>query len=541
MKDYSACILVLVVVALLILSAGCTAATGMAPVSPAPSPATGPSLSSNRVNPQNETELLEFITGFDTYAEQARQDWNVPGMAVAIVKDGKVVFAKGYGVKTAGGSDPVTSDTVFEVGSTSKAFTATLAAMEVDNGRMNWNDPVIRYVPDFQMKDPWVTKEYTITDSLAQRSGLEGYWGTDLPIVGYSRSDMIHALRYAEPVSSFRSAFSYQNLAFLVTAAAIEKTSQKSWEENLQTRIFAPLSMTSATTGYDAFKVAPNHVSLHTTGVLPGNRTGPVPTDPDWLFNDFTNNMGPAGGINANVKDMATWAIFNLGNGSYAGKQLISPESMAHLHSPKTPVGDAMSSSKMYYAQGWMYQEVAGSPSIVWHNGETGGNHAMVLLVPDKDVGIVVLGNVADAGLPDALAFSFYNRYFGREGPDASAESLKIYKETSAELLAPKPVRPATPTQPLALSTYTGLYTNEIYGTAIVAEVNGNLSLTYGKRAVIYNLSPWDANTFTATCPQWGPDFEGNVIFGTGADSTIRELNTTLVFTDGKTAIFNRA
>ena len=541
MNDSSGCIFSLIIVAFLILLAGCTAPAVPGPIAPLFTPAVEQSHAVIAVDPENATQLNELLADFDTYAGKARQDWNVPGMAIAIVKDGKIIFAKGYGVKTAGGSDPVTPDTVFEIGSTSKAFTATLAAMEVDSGRMNWSDPVIRYVPDFQMNDPRVTKEYTITDSFAQNSGLEGYWGTDLPMIGYTRSDMIHALRYAEPVSSFRSVFAYQNLPFLVTAAAIEKTSQKSWEENIRTRIFAPLTMTSATTGYDAFRAAPNHVSLHTTGVLPGNKTGPVVTDPDSAFNDFTDSMGPAGGINANVKDMATWTIFNLGNGSYAGKQLISPESMAHLHSPKTPVGDAMTASKMYYAQGWMYQEVAGSPSIVWHNGETAGNHAMVLFVPDKDIGIVVLANVADASLPDALALEFYDQYFGRESPDVSAKYLTHYQETSAELLAPKPFRPANATPPLALSQYTGSYTNDVYGTATVADVNGTLYLTYGKRAVTFNLSPWDGNAFTTTCPQWGPDFEGNVVFGTGSDGRVRDLNMTLLFADGKTSVFDRA
>ena len=185
-------------------------------------------------------ELNGTLATFDTYAETARQRWNVPGMAVAIVKDEKIVFAKGYGVKTAGGSDPVTTDSVFQIGSTTKAFTAALVAMEVDSGRMNWNDPVIRYVPDFQMKDPWVTKEFTLTDSLAQRSGLDEKWGQDLSTLGYNRSEMIHALRYAEPVTSFRSQYKYQNIPFMVAAAAVENTSGKSWEAVSYTHLTLP-------------------------------------------------------------------------------------------------------------------------------------------------------------------------------------------------------------------------------------------------------------------------------------------------------------
>lgn len=488
------------------------------------------------------TDLNQIITHFDTYADTARREWNVPGIAVAIVKDGRVVFAKGYGVKTAGGSDPVTTDTVFQVGSTSKAFTAALASMEVDSGRMNWSDPVVRYVPDFQMNDSWVTKEYTITDSLAQRSGLEGYWGTDLPMVGDSRSDMIHALRYAEPVSSFRSEFAYQNLPFLVTAAAIEKTSGKSWEDTMQTRIFTPLNMTSASTNYTAFLSAPDHASLHTVGVLPNNTTGPIPTDPDWPFNDFCTVMGPAGGVNADVKDMATWTIFQLGNGSFEGRQLISPENMVYLHTPRTPMGECMNDTKGYYCQGWVYGEKVGSPSYVWHNGETLGNQAMVLFVPSENLGIVVLSNEAGASLPDDLARSFYNQYFGTGNPDLCSVSLKTFQNTSAALLEPKPARPANATPPLALSRYTGSYVDEVYGTATVAEQDGNLTLVYGKRPVQCNLSPWDGNTFAVTCPQWDPLFEGRVAFIPGSDGTIRYLNMTKTFMpDDKPVTFERA
>jgi CubicO group peptidase (beta-lactamase class C family) len=541
MNDSSGCILSLIVMAFLILVAGCTAPAVPGPVAPLFTPAIEQSHAMIAVDPENTTQFNEFLADFDTYAGKARQDWNVPGMAVAIVKDGKIVFAKGYGTKTAGGSDPVTADTVFQIGSTSKAFTAALTAMEVDSGRMNWSDPVIRYVPDFQMKDPWVTKEYTITDSLAQNSGLEGYWGTELPFAGLDRSDMIHALRFAEPVSSFRSAFAYQNLPFLVTAAAIENTSQKSWEDNLQTRIFTPLHMTSASTSYAAFRAAPDHTSLHTTGVLPGNTTGPVFTDPDWEFNDFAEVMGPAGGINANVKDMATWTIFNMGNGSFEGTQLISPENMAYLHSPKTPLAKVMTDTKRYYCQGWMYQEETGLPSIVWHNGATAGNHAMVMFVPDKDIGIVILANDPDANLPDVLAFTFYNRYFGRENPDLSESSLIEYEKSKEQLLAPRPVRPANATPPLALAAYTGSYVNDVYGKAMVTEVDGNLSVMFGKRPVIYNLSPWDANNFTAKCPQWGPSFDGGVSFGTGSDGNVREMTLAPLFTEGKNAVFDRA
>ena len=221
-------LVVAILATLFVLSAGCTATGGSGVINSIQTSPAGVSSSRAAVDFQNTAKREAFLASFDEMAKNELNDWGVPGMAVAVVKDGKIVFAKGYGVKKAGGSDPVTADTVFQIGSTSKAFTTALVAMEVDSGRMKWNDPVIDYVPDFQMKDPWVTKEFTITDSLAQRSGLPDHWGTELGGLGYSRTEMIHALRYVEPATSFRTTYMYQNAPFLVAAAAIENTSGKS-------------------------------------------------------------------------------------------------------------------------------------------------------------------------------------------------------------------------------------------------------------------------------------------------------------------------
>jgi len=541
MNDSSGFIPILIFAGLLFLSAGCTAAGWTDIIQPVSTPAAGQFQSGNAMDFQNETRLSEFIADFDTYAERAMQDWDVPGMAVAIVQDGKVIFEKGYGVKTAGESDPVTTDTLFQIGSTSKAFTVALAAMEVDSGRMNWSDPMIRYVPEFKMKDPWVTNEFSITDSFAQRSGLDSYWGTDLSIIGYNRSEQIYALRYAEPISSFRSAYAYQNIPFIAAAAAIENTSGMSWEDNLQSRIFTPLNMTGASTGYDSFQSSPDHVSLHVNGVLSGNTTGPVAIDPDSPFNDFTTIMGPAGGINANIKDMAAWAIFQLGNGSSEGEQLISPENMAYMHTPRTPMAtvSAANDSKRYYCQGWVYEEQSGYPSYVWHTGETIGNHAIVLIIPDMNAGIVILVNNADAPHPDILGRMFYNWCVGRETPDVSAQFLNKYRAGSADLLTPLPVRPENATQPMALAEYTGSYTNDAYGTAMVAEENGNLTIVYGKRPITYYLSPWDGNTFSVKCPQWIQEYNGRATFIPGPDDTICQLTMPLFETESAT--FDRA
>ncbi|MDD1687019.1 serine hydrolase [Methanoregula sp.] len=524
--------IILIFVALVILSAGCTATDGNGIIQPIFTPSTGLSHSGNAVDSQDDTQLREVIPHLDTYAEKARERWNVPGMAVAIVKDGKIVFVKAYGTKTAGGSDPVTPDTVFEVGSTSKAFMAALVAMEVDSGRMNWNDPVIQYVPDFQMSDPWITKEFTLTDALAHRSGLYEKWGQDLATLGYNQSETIHALRYAEPVTGFRTTYRYQNIFYIVDAAAVENTSGMDFEQNVKTRIFTPLDMKSGSTGYAAFVSEPDHAGLHMIGELPNGTLVPVVTDPDWRFNTITDNLGPAGEINANVKDMATWTIFQLGNGTYDGKRLISPENMAYMHTPRIPMAEeSTADSRQYYCQGWIYQEMNGTPPVVKHTGETLGNHAYILMVPQENLGIVVLANEAGIGLNEDVGDTFYRMYYSTYTPDPALDTTSPYSGVYKDFLFPKPaLRPENPASPLPLEQYTGIYTSTVYGTATVAEENGNLTLTLGKDPITLYLSPWDGNTFKSTCPvwTWGPAYDGRVTFGTSPDGTVRNLTTSL-------------
>ena len=518
---------------LVILGAGiCLAGCTTTPASGTGIPASLSYAAQPSSNAHTVAELNETLARFDTFAEKVRLKWNVPGMAVAIVKDGRIVFVKGYGTKTAGGTDPVTPDTVFQIGSTSKAFTAALVAMEVDSGRMNWSDPVIRYVPDFKMSNATVTEEFTLTDAMAQRSGLDEKWGQDMATLGYNRSEMIHALRYAEPITIFRSQYKYQNIPFLVAAAAVENTSGLSWEENLRTRIFTPLNMTSASTGYDAFWSAPDHAGLHMIGELPDGSLGPVPIDPGWQFNYFIDYMGPAGGINADVKDMAAWTIFQLGNGTFEGTRLMSTENLASMHAPQILIsGESTADSTSYYSLGWEYQEMNGTPPIVRHTGESLGHHAYVLFVPQEDLGIVVLANEAGPGLPDDVGMRFYQLYYGTAPPENGAVEEDPLLAIKDFLFHPPAARPEHPASPLAPENYAGTYTNNVYGTATVANAGGNLTLTLGKTPVTFFLSPWDGNTFQSTCPAWtwGPVYDGRVTFETNPDGTVRELTTTLL------------
>lgn len=527
-------LLSLIIITCLLLSAGCTTSQ-TSPSGNAPGTA--------QQDPRSPTdaELKERIAHFDTYAEKARQEWGLPGMAIVIVKDGKVLFVKGYGTKTVGGTDPVTPDTLFEIGSTSKAFTSALVAMEVDKGTIDWNDRVIDHMPEFRLSDPWVTKEFTITDTMAHRSGLPGYWGTDLSILGFNRTEMITAQQYAEPVSSFRSQYAYQNVMFLVPAAIVEKKSGRVWEDDVKVRIFTPLKMANSTATLADFRSANDVITRHSAGKLKDGTVGAVALPSDWPIADFGERFGPAGGIGSTARDMAQWAIFQLGNGSVDGKQIISTTNMNFMHSPKTPVSRNME-AKQYYTQGWIYGENPRSGSILWHNGETLGSHAMVFLVPSENLGIVVLGNMAGGmSLPDQLAAQFYTDYFGYTGIDVCNSSLPAYRASLSSITVEKKP-PTSPVPALPLSRYTGTYRSNIYGTAVVTEQDGALRVAMGKRPVKLLLTHWDNNTFSMASPELGELAGGFVTFDPDASGNPVRLTSDLFIESayGAKAVFTR-
>jgi CubicO group peptidase (beta-lactamase class C family) len=527
MDHYHQVLPALFLAALFVIFSGCMTAQ-----SPAQSvtPATAPATTQATVD---DAKLQETIAWLDTAAEQQRKEWNIPGMAVAVVNDGKIVFVKGYGVKRAGTTDPVTTDTVFEIGSTSKAFTATTVAEQVDKGKMNWTDPVVWYVPYFQMKDKNVTNEYSLTDSMSQRSGIPEQWGLDVGTLGYNRSEVISALRYAEPEGNFRTSYAYQNLPWLTAAAAVENTSGKSWDENVREGIFDPLNLTSGSTTFAGLTASPDHVTLHRMVRLDNGTIIPIPMEENWTFHSWVTVMSPAGGLNMNIRDFATWAAFQTGNGTWNGKQIVTNESMNYMHSPKVLMSNSSSfvtGAKESYDQGWVTEELPNSPAIVWHNGNALGGHAMIMLVPDERLGVVVLENEAGPTAGDALAFQFYNKYFlNKEDPTLFATYHKNMKTGYAYLFNPPSItKPDNPTHPLGLTKYTGSYTNDEYGPAKVTQNDGNLTLFLGKTPVILNLTHWDSNTFTSTCPAWGPDYSGWVTFGTNTDGSVRSLTTSL-------------
>lgn len=418
-------------------------------------------------------------------------------MAVALIADGKVVFSKGYGVREIGKPDPVTEDTIFQIGSISKSFTSTLVGLEVDRGRLDWKDKVVDHYPEFRTYDPWVTREFAVDDTMAQRSGQSGMTTDLLSFMGYDREAILDAMRHVRPVSSFRSEFAYVNNMWLATAKVVEQTSGKSWEQSLEDDIFKPLGMTSSSSSLEGLFDAPNHASPHYW-----NGQAAVPRPRDWPYQQWCYTYGPAGGINSNVLDMARYLTMQMGR-----TPLLSKPTLDKLHSPHIFIGGArvanptgfLDVGAASYCQGWLRQERY-PLSLVWHNGGTTGFRSVAGFVPGQDLGIVVLSNTADSNLSEALMMRYYDLALGQPEVDYSALWLTAWKKGRETAAAAAPKRPASPRAPGKLERYTGRYANPIYGTAEVRSAGGKLIVSVGEK-LSFELNPWDGDMFSFTDP----------------------------------------
>ncbi|HBM16088.1 MAG TPA: hypothetical protein DD381_07095 [Lentisphaeria bacterium] len=439
-------------------------------------------------------ELKTILSDFEKYAQKSMGGWKIPGMAIGIVQDGNLIYAKGFGVKRKGGSESVTENTIFQIGSTTKAFTALLAAMLQDEGKLRWNDRVIDHAPDFMMYDPWVTREFQIADLMAQHSGLPAYAADTLFFLGYDRRYIRHAIHNIKPVSSFRSEYAYQNGLWLVMAEIIEKYSGKTWEETLNERIFKPLNMTNSSADMHSFLNAEDVSSLHEeedseVRALPKN----------WDFLEWSYIAGPAGAINSNIVDMAKWLIFQMNNGKLGDKQLVSESNMQIIHSPKTIIAMGTEPNKnLFYCLGWIYQEHAPYP-IIWHNGGT-LMKTMVAYIPEQKIGIVILSNFITP-LPEILAMRFLDQYVGNPVSDASDNALTEYKKTKKELEEKNPVRPENPLPSMSLEKYTGKYSNDVYGIINVFISGEKLLISIGPKNTKLTLAHWDKDIFRVQWP----------------------------------------
>jgi CubicO group peptidase (beta-lactamase class C family) len=431
------------------------------------------------------------LAKLDSYIEKARAEWEVPGLAVAIVKDGKVAFAKGYGVKEQGRQDPVDADTLFAIASNTKAFTSAAIAILSDEKKVKWDERVSDILPYFELYDPWVSHEMRVDDLLCHRSGLKTFSG-DLLWYGtsYSREEIIRRARYLKPAFPFRAGYGYSNLMFLAAGEVVAKASGESWDDFVQARILAPLGMKRTITSTHQLGARGNFATPHSSFEGAVERI-------DWVNWD---TMAPAGGIISSANDMARWLLLQLGAGALDGARIFSESAQRTMWTPHNVMSGPSPGSKesdthfRTYGLGWSVSDFQGH-FTAGHGGAYDGMFSQVWLMPEERLGIVVLTN-CDRGVMAPIVDRIRDAYLGLPEKDYSKlawETSKLAKAAKKDEPAPKNARP-----PMTLDSYAGTFGGAMYGDATVSTEAGGLVLRLLPNPnLVADLTPLDADTFT--------------------------------------------
>jgi CubicO group peptidase (beta-lactamase class C family) len=439
--------------------------------------------------------------GLDAIVERVRTTFDVPGLSLAIVKDDRVVLARGYGSRQLGSDAAVGADTLFAIASNTKVFTAVALGLLVEEGRLEWDAPVIRYLPWFQLADPYVTREITVRDLLVHRSGL-GLGAGDLlwwPPSTYTRREVAERLRELPLATSFRSAYAYDNVLYLVAGEVIETLSGQTWEDFIRTRILARVGMTTSTPRFDPAANAGNVAAPHAVVEERARVIKPFASD----------NTNPAGGILSNATDMAAWMRVLLRHGQLAdGTRLFSERTWREISTLVTPTPNpdppaelaSLRSFVSGYALGLNVREYRGH-QVLTHTGGLPGFVSRVLLMPGIGLGIAVLTNQESGDAFNALAYWIADHYVGAPPTDWVGQFDRVRQRDRASAaesdLASSAARDATSRPSLPLAGYTGTYTDAWYGDIAIHEQDGGLRLRFTKTpALDGRLEHWQHDTF---------------------------------------------
>jgi CubicO group peptidase (beta-lactamase class C family) len=466
-------------------------------------------------------------SAIDATVARSMKAFQVPGMAVGIVKDGKLVYAKGYGVRELGKPAPVDADSLFQIGSNTKAFTAAALAILIDEGKIHWDDKVIDYLPQFRMQDPYVTREFTIRDLLTHRSGL-GTGAGDLmffPATDMSREEIIHGLRYLKPVSGFRSKFDYDNLLYMVAGQIVPAVTGKSWEDFVTERILEPLQMRPCAASYGRIRDRSNVVAPHV--VADGKLTSIPVVDME--------AVGPAGTINCSINGMAKWLETQLAAGKTpSGQQLFSAERSEEMWSMNTVMPVSPLVATMYrthfngYALGWGVQDVLGYKKVA-HTGGVLGTVTWVAMIPEQQLGILVFTNQESGIAMEVVGDQILDAYLKAPRRDwveiGSGYSAK--REASAKSVeeAAAKIESASAKPLLALDAYVGTFRDPWRGEATVRRENDKLVLSFSRTKLLEGaLTPFNGNIFIVHWNDRSLNADAYVRFEQGYDAKVTEM-----------------
>ncbi|MEZ5424983.1 MAG: serine hydrolase [Pyrinomonadaceae bacterium] len=444
-----------------------------------------------------KSRLQEKLDEIDAYAEQARKDWNVPGMALAIVKDDKVVLAKGYGVQKLGTDDGVDENTLFAIASNSKAFTTASLAILIDEKKIGgWDDKVSKYLPEFRLYAPYVTEDLTIRDLVSHRVGLDTFSGDLLWYeTTYSTDEVLRRLQYLKPVRGFRAGFGYQNLMFMAAGRIIEKVSGKSWGEFVKERILRPIGMNRTTTSIKDIK---------DNAAFPHNESGGKGMHV--LHRGNVDSAAAAAGLNSSVADISRWIRLQLGRGEFEGKRIFSRENSWEMWQPAIflPISERASEnipSRHFnaYGLGWNVWDYRGRKAIS-HGGGLDGMISRTALMPEENLGLIVLTN-SENPVPTILQYKIFDVFLDAEPRDWNAEFLSNSKRGEArqadEWKKTEEARITGTKTTIPLKDFAATFSDQLYGDATVSEENGRLVLRLLPAPnFVADLEHWHYDTF---------------------------------------------
>jgi CubicO group peptidase (beta-lactamase class C family) len=446
--------------------------------------------------------------GFARRVEALRKEFGVPGIGITIVENGKTTLARGFGIRKLGEPAEVDAATIFPTGSTGKAFTAAGIALLVDQKRLKWDDRVIDHIPWFRMYDPYVTREITVRDLLVHRSGL-GLGAGDLlfvPRSNLSREETVRRLAHLKPASSFRSGYAYDNVLYVVAGQLVEEVTGQTWEAYTADHLFRPAGMEVSTSDNPARFATENRAYPHAR--LDGGIRGAGDQELLDEREELGRSAAPAGGLAISAKDMARWLKIQLAHGKLPeGGQLFSEEAAREMWTPVTlppirplpePVQDAQPKFDGY-ALGWSVRDYRGA-KIVWHSGGVFGAIAVVVLIPEKNVGFAIMINSEDVQVRQGLMYELLDHYLDAPFQDWPARWAAYFRsrlEGGLKALQGQQAEPADTGPSLPIADYAGEYVDPWYGRIAIRRKGEGLEIDFTTAPRMSGaLEHWQYDTF---------------------------------------------
>jgi len=437
----------------------------------------------------DQKELDEFINSI-------MKEWKVPGLSIAIVKGDSIILLKGYGYRDIANKKPVTTSTLFGIASCSKAFTCAGLGILVDKEKLTFGKNVKEIIPDFELLDKYAADHMTVRDLVTHQSGLARHdrlWYMS----PFSRSEMLHRLRFLDMNRDLHQSYQYNNLMFMVSGVVIEKISGETWEEFTKKNIFEPLGMKKTNCSISGLQTSDDHALPY----------GEIKDKVEIIPYCNLDAAGPCGSINSNAEEMSSWLIMNMNKGKYKDKQLVSEKSLKEIHSPQMISSKSIDNEELYYSlygMGWginLYR----NNLMISHSGSIDGYASLVSFLPKEKLGVVILTNLEGNLIHRTITYRIFDKYLGlepvkwnerareREVKNRETEAKSRGKEDSIKVKNTKPS--------LDLKSYTGEYENDGYGKVTIKLENGKLTLHFNN--YFYELEHYHFDIFTAIKEDW--------------------------------------